>query len=742
MAIIAFTGNTTNTTYSSVGYVDQIEWLKELDIIALDTETNVVDSILARVLKVISIADEDGENIWVIQWEYLSTTQQKELLHIISTKTCIIQNVSFDYTVFKKYGVTLEKVYDTMLAEQVPTTGLASESGFHGLQAIYERRFDLDISKSEQLTFGDTDEYSDNQIEYAAIDVLKLGILRRLQLAEMFHQDKRVAQKGNKGLRKTLWWENEFVKAVGDMELTGIRLDKDKWYAIEDSVKPIFDKELEVINEIAKRDFYDVLVDNNWISDKDEFTVPIWSSSAKKKLILEEVYDFDIEKTAKTELKKYLQEHDPDFPEGLKLSGKAWSSSEYPTTLNSNFAIIKLLVLATKDNKDYINKSLDGFLITNMKQFCIDNGWLRPANTLTLNWASPAQRLKVFQAINPSIESTGKDIIQEYIDLHELVPHYLIWTDIAYKLKSFGKPFYDKHVELDGKHRTRFNQILATGRLSSVSPNFLNVPNDPIYRDCIIPDEGFELVGADYSAEELVITATLAQEPAWMEAFKHLYDVHSINAELMYGDKWKNATEEDCIYEKEKKQCNCDGHMKMRKSGKTVSFGSLYGMSYFSLSAQLRIPQEEAKQLLESFFDNLPNIKAMMTRVQDFAIDNGYIIEPVFGRIRYFEKWKIANPEHHGGIRRASGNYIIQASASAVLKIAIILLRRWINHNNHQDSIQLILPVHDELLLQTKPAFTTLAKEKVEYYMELAGKLAGFKLTAEAKSGMTWKNCH
>ena len=568
----------------------------------------------------------------------------------------------------------------------------------------------------------------------------------------MFHQDKRVEQAGNRGLRKTLWWENEFVKAVGDMEMTGIRIDKDKWYAIEDSIKPTFEKELKTINDIVIRDFYDVLEDNDWISDKDEFVEPIWSSSAKKKLILDEIYDFEIEKTAKTELKKYLQEYDPDFPEGLKLSGKAWTSSEYPTTLNSNYAIIKLLILATKENKDYINKSLDAFLMTNMKQFCIKHGWLRPANTLTLNWASPAQRLKVFQAINPSIESTGKDIILEYVDLHELIPHYLIWTDTAYQLKQFGKQFYDKHVQLDGKHRTRFNQILSTGRLSSVEPNILNIPRKKdIYRKAIIPDPGYVFINSDFDGQELVIVATASQEPSWLEALEKGWDLHSRNAELIFGQEWSDAREPNCAYygyeegltNSKYHKCSCKGHEKMRDASKAISFGMLYGITEFSLSPRLDITVEKARELMERFYDSLPNIKEMMQRLGDFAIQHGYIIEPVFGRIRYFEKWKIANPEHHGGIRRQAQNFPIQAAGSALLKIAIVLLRRSINHLNLQDDIQITMPYHDEISAQAKPEVAETARILVENSMRNAAKYAGFPLLgASANIGDSWYNAH
>lgn len=664
MAEIAFTGNDVNTTFRSVDFNKMLEWLLNLNIVALDTETNVVDSILERELKVISIADEHGKQIWVIQWNYLTIAQQKVLLHTLQFKLCIIQNVSFDYTVIKKYGYTLEKVYDTMLAEQVLTTGLASEKGFHGLQAIYSRRFDLDISKNEQLTFGDTDTYSDNQIEYAAVDVLKLGTLRRLQLAEMFHKDKRMNQPNHKGERKTLWWENEFVKGVGDMETTGIRLDKKKWYNIEDSVRPTYDEELKTLNSIVKTDFYDILEDNEWISGEDTFTKSIWSSAMKKKVILAEIYDFEIEKTDKVSLKKYLEQHDPDFPEGLKLSGKAWNSSDYPTTLNSIYAILKLLILNSKDWS--AEKDLDAFLLTNMRQFCIEKEWLRPAGQLSLNWASPVQRLKIFKAIDPTIESTGKDVIVEYAHMHSLITHYLIWGEVEYQLKNFGKKFYDQHVELDGKHRTRYNQILSTGRLSSVKPNILNIPRKiQVYREAVIPDKGYKFINADFDGQELVIVASLSQEPSWIEALEKGWDLHSRNADLIFGKDWKNARIPNCKYYEYEDgltnyrydKCNCPRHKEMRDASKAISFGMLYGITEFSLSPRLNITVEKAKELMDKFFEKLPGIKIMMESFGDFAIENGYIIEPVFGRVRYFDKWKLSKSEEIGGVRRQAYNF-------------------------------------------------------------------------------------
>jgi len=759
MATLIFTGDASISSYGCTPFSEGLTWLIGLDIIGLDTETNVVESILNRQLKVVSIGSVDGSKLWVIEWDQLTFAESSALMNELQRKLCIMHSVSFDYTVFRKCtGIKLEKVWDTYLAEQVLTNGLSSEKGFHGLQGIMKRRFDIDISKEEQLTFEDGGPYTDRQIQYAAIDVVKLCALREIQISEMKHSDDRIKQGNHKGLMKTMWWENEFVKVVGDMEMTGVRIDKEKWYAIEDSVRPVYERELAELNKMVVDDFYDVLEANNWISDKDEFRSNIWGSAVKKKKILDRIYDFEVEKTAKTELKKYLEEHDPDFPPGLKLSGKAWQESFYPTSFTNEFAILKLTILNSKDfdATDHLN----GFLMTNLKQFCIEEDWLRPAGHLDLNWASPAQRLLVFQAISPKIQSTGKDVIIDFVHLHPIIQHFLSWSETEYQLKNFGKKFYDNHVEIDGKHRTRFNQIMQTGRLSSVKPNMLNIPRKiSAYRAAIIPDPGFELVDADYDGQELIITAILSQEPSWLEYISKGYDLHSKNAELIFGDEWVEATEEGCayyapvengeitdIFEHQYKKCKCASHIEMRDNSKAVSFGSIYGISYFKLAFNLKISEKRAKFILKRFFEIVPAVAAMMVDFGNYAIHNGHIIEPVFGRIRFFDQWKLSVAEEHGAIERAAFNTPIQSSGSAILKIAFVLMRRWLNHNDLNEHIQLLLPYHDETIAQARITedryYVDLCKKQVEHYMMLAAKLAGFNVSASSKSGASWLEAH
>lgn len=204
--------------------------------------------------------------------------------------------------------------------------------------------------------------------------------------------------------------------------------------------------------------------------------------------------------------------------------------------------------------------------------------------------------------------------------------------------------------------------------------------------------------------QELIIVAIIAQEKSWLEYMEKGYDIHSKNSELIFGDEWVNATEEGCEYysygsdEPAYKKCRCKGHMEMRDNSKAVSFGSIYGISFIKLAFNLKISEDRAKFILKRFFEICPAIADMMVRFGNYAIHNGHIIEPVFGRVRFFDKWKLAVPQEHSAIERAAFNTPIQSSGSACLKIAFVLMRRWLNHEDLNRHVQLLLPYHDRVL--------------------------------------------
>lgn len=94
------------------------------------------------------------------------------------------------------------------------------------------------------------------------------------------------------------------------------------------------------------------------------------------------------------------------------------------------------------------------------------------------------------------------------------------------------------------------------------------------------------------------------------------------------------------------------------------------------------------------------------------------------------------------GIKSLRDNILIQSFGADILKVALVLLRRWINNNNLREHIQIAMPYHDEAVLYARDtdSYVQLAKEKLEHYMKFSGKLLlkNNLLKAEAKVSNYW----
>lgn len=101
------------------------------------------------------------------------------------------------------------------------------------------------------------------------------------------------------------------------------------------------------------------------------------------------------------------------------------------------------------------------------------------------------------------------------------------------------------------------------------------------YRNCFTPGyEGWSIVGSDYSSQELAVIATLSSDPVFLEALSTGKDLHSVAAEVIYGQKWKDAADVDCAYYEldndgnpKNQKCKCKKHKKLRNGVKALNFG-------------------------------------------------------------------------------------------------------------------------------------------------------------------------
>lgn len=322
--------------------------------------------------------------------------------------------------------------------------------------------------------------------------------------------------------------------------------------------------------------------------------------------------------------------------------------------------------------------------------------------------------------------STSEDVLTKLADKHEIIPKILEFRSLNKLLTTYVDALPKLINHKTGKIHTSFNQaITATGRLSSNKPNVQNIPvreeKGREIRKAFIPSDNEHIfLSADYSQIELRLMAYMSKDENMLRAFHNNEDIHSATAAKIYGVALSEVTQE------------------MRRNAKTANFGIIYGISAFGLSQQLNIPRKEAKQLIDSYFENYPGIKKYMDENIQFARDNGYV-ETIKGRRRYLKDINSQNAIVRGIAERNAINAPIQGSAADIIKIAMINIYEKLKQGNYKT--KMILQVHDELNFDVyKPELEDI-RQIVQNEMQNAVKL-NIPLTIALGVGENWLEAH
>src|SRR6266699_1593889 len=203
---------------------------------------------------------------------------------------------------------------------------------------------------------------------------------------------------------------------------------------------------------------------------------------------------------------------------------------------------------------------------------------------------------------------------------HPVLEHLLRHRDVA-KLKSIVDSLIPL-ADADGRIHTTYNQMIAaTGRLSSTDPNLQNIPirteEGRRIRQGFVVGGGYEcLLTADYSQIELRIMADLSGDEALAAAFSSGHDFHAETASRVFGLPPADVTVE------------------LRSKIKAMNYGLAYGLSAYGLSQQLRITPDEARGLMERYFEQFGGIRDYLHEVVVQARKDGYT-QTILGRRRY-----------------------------------------------------------------------------------------------------------
>jgi DNA polymerase-1 len=297
--------------------------------------------------------------------------------------------------------------------------------------------------------------------------------------------------------------------------------------------------------------------------------------------------------------------------------------------------------------------------------------------------------------------STDADSLQKMADAHPIVADLLKYREVE-KLRGTYADALPPLVGPDGRIHASFNQIsTTTGRISSDSPNLQNIPvrtsGGRQMRKAFVAAEGCGLLTADYSQIELRVLAHLAEDPGLIDAFARNLDVHTVTAARVFG------VDEAAV----------DSFQ--RRFAKVVNYGLAYGMEAFGLGQRLDIPTDQAREILDSYFSNFPNVHAYMDATVREARDRGYTTT-IFGRRRQLPELASDNFRIRQMGERMAQNAPVQGSAADIFKLAMIDLDRALEETGSPS--RMILTVHDEIVLEVPVDEVEAVKALVRTTME------------------------
>lgn len=322
--------------------------------------------------------------------------------------------------------------------------------------------------------------------------------------------------------------------------------------------------------------------------------------------------------------------------------------------------------------------------------------------------------------------STAEDVLSYLAKDHQIIRDIQEYRQYK-KLQSTYVDALPNEVNLKtGRIHTEYMQaVAATGRLSSNSPNLQNIPirtkrGQEVRKSFIPRDNNHVLLAADYSQIELRIIAALSQEENMMTAFKNGEDIHASTAAKVFNVDIKEVTRAQ------------------RSNAKTVNFGIVYGVSAFGLSNQTDLNRSEAKELIDTYYETYPKLKAYMSAQVDFAREHGYV-ETVLGRRRYLKDINSRNAMVRSGAERNAVNAPIQGSAADIIKLAMINIHKRFKKEKFKS--KMLLQVHDELVFDAHKEEVEIIKPIIKYEMENAFKMA-VPLDVEVGLGSNWLEAH
>ena len=314
--------------------------------------------------------------------------------------------------------------------------------------------------------------------------------------------------------------------------------------------------------------------------------------------------------------------------------------------------------------------------------------------------------------------STGVKELEKLKPLHPMIPKLMEYREASKLLSTYILPL-PQLADSDGRVHTTFTQnVTATGRLSSMSPNLQNIPTRTEegrkIREGFVADSGKVLVSADYAQFELRLAAAMSEDEALIRDFNAGVDIHTKTAAEVYKIPMEEVTKDQ------------------RRLAKVVNFGIIYGMSAKGLADATGMSFYEAQEFERQYFELRKPIADKLKLYLEQAREKGYV-ETLFGRRRPTPDVKSANFMVRAGAERAAQNMPIQGTEADLMKLAMIRL-----DSRLPAGAEMIMQVHDSIMVECEPGLVTEVKKIMKEVMEGVCPELPVRLVVDVKDGQRW----
>jgi DNA polymerase-1 len=352
----------------------------------------------------------------------------------------------------------------------------------------------------------------------------------------------------------------------------------------------------------------------------------------------------------------------------------------------------------------------------------IENKWL------PVNLNSPKQLIKVlfdekkFPIIKRSPTGEPSTDAESIKILSEQFPDDKVLDDIL-KMRAYtkGKSTIQSYLEAADENGILHPNINTnhdrTGRESSSGPNMQNVSNEISHRAkypiparcCFRARPGYVLFGKDHSGIEMRIGVQGTGSKRLIKLVEEDFDFHDACAKNFYGDRYLKADKSEKKFLRGK-----------AKNG--ARFPMFYGAGIDTISKGLGLSYEETKAGYARDKSEYPEFYDFMDECTKQAKRKGYVYD-FFGR-------KLYTPPDRP---YAGCDYAIQGTAAEVLKVNQVTVDKYLIKEDLD--IHILLPVHDELVLEYPRALLINQKEILGTIDKLMTKIEEItvKLTIETE---------